>query len=225
MGGANTSDPNFLKWKSQYAPNDSGGDYDLEGAYRAGIKPDSESGHFPDTFKKTNHPTFSNESKYSTPETPGGTWGVDAKGRNTFTPSQWMASDVNRMSSLQKYFFEREPNSTLILPNQQTTNMGGANPTPQTQVPSSPIADAEKEAATYARLKKQGMSDQGIVSYPELKKEVVDTAKELGSAINKKIVQPIAEGTANFFGRDASKPMSADDEIEMELRKSELGTK
>jgi len=225
MGGANTSDPNFLKWKSQYAPNDSGGDYDLEGAYRAGIKPDSESGHFPDTFKKTNHPTFSNESKYSTPETPGGTWEVDAKGRNIFTPSQWMASDVNRMSSLQKYFSEREPNATLILPNQQTTTMGGSNPNPQTQVPSSPIADAEKEAATYARLKKQGMSDQGIVSYPELKKEVVDTAKELGSAINKKIVKPIAEGTANFFGRDTSKPMSADDEIEMELRKSELGTK
>ncbi len=103
--------------------------------------------------------------------------------------------------------------------------MGGSNPNPQTQVPSSPIADAEKEAATYARLEKQGMSDQGIVSYPELKKEVVDTAKELGSAINKKIVQPIATGTANFFGRDASKPMSSDDEIEMELRKSELGTK
>lgn len=87
------------------------------------------------------------------------------------------------------------------------------------------ITPQEQEAATYARLKKQGMSDQGIVSYPELKKEVVDTAKELGSAINKKIVQPIATGTANFFGRDTSKPMSADDEIEMELRKSELGTK
>ena len=97
--------------------------------------------------------------------------------------------------------------------------MGGSNPTPQLL---DPVA---QEAANYERLKKQGMSDQGIVSYPELKKEVVDTAKELGSAINKKIVQPIAEGTANFFGRDASKPMSADDEIEMELRKSELGTK
>lgn len=82
-----------------------------------------------------------------------------------------------------------------------------------------------QEAATYARLEKQGMSDQGIVSLPELKKEVVGTAKDLGAAINKKIVQPIAEGTANFFGRDASKPMSADDEIEMALRKSELGTK
>lgn len=205
MGGANTSDPNFQNWKSKYAPNDSGGDYDLEGAYKAGIKPDSKGGHFPDTFKKTNHPTFSNESKYSTPETPGGTWGVDAKGSNTFTPSQWMASDVNRMSSLQKYFSEREPNATLILPNQQTTTMGGANPTPQSP------------EANYARLEKQGMSDQGIVSLPELKKEVIGTAKELGSAIDKKIVQPIAAGTANFFGRDTSKTQVSEDAIESGL--------
>lgn len=30
--------------------------------------------HFPDTYKRPNHPTFSNESIYSTPENPGGTW-------------------------------------------------------------------------------------------------------------------------------------------------------
>ena len=30
--------------------------------------------HFPDTYKKPNHPTFSNESLYSTPEKPGGKW-------------------------------------------------------------------------------------------------------------------------------------------------------
>lgn len=30
--------------------------------------------HFPDTFKRKTHPTFSNESIYSTPENPGGSW-------------------------------------------------------------------------------------------------------------------------------------------------------
>lgn len=30
--------------------------------------------HFPDTYKYPNHPTFSNESIYSTPENPGGSW-------------------------------------------------------------------------------------------------------------------------------------------------------
>lgn len=57
------SDDGFDKWKRQYAPNDSGQDYDLMGAYKAGVVPDVN-GHMPDTFKLPNHPTFSNESKY-----------------------------------------------------------------------------------------------------------------------------------------------------------------
>lgn len=55
----------FLTWKGQYAPDDSGADYDLRGAYAAGAMPDPETGHWPDTFKKPNHPTFSNESQYA----------------------------------------------------------------------------------------------------------------------------------------------------------------
>lgn len=55
----------FAAWKKQYAPNDSGADYDLRGAFKAGLRPDAETGHWPDTFKKPNHPTFSNESKYA----------------------------------------------------------------------------------------------------------------------------------------------------------------
>lgn len=44
---------------------DNGQDYDFRGAYQAAIldKYNSNS-HFPDTFKKPNHPTFSNESIY-----------------------------------------------------------------------------------------------------------------------------------------------------------------
>lgn len=55
----------FQQWKQQYAPNDSGYDYDLRGAFKAGLKPDPQTGHFPDTFKKPNHPTFSNQSMYA----------------------------------------------------------------------------------------------------------------------------------------------------------------
>jgi hypothetical protein len=58
----------FRAWKAKYAPNDSGADYDLRGAFKAGLKPDPKTGHWPDTFKKPNHPTFSNESKYATGE-------------------------------------------------------------------------------------------------------------------------------------------------------------
>lgn len=55
---------NFQKWKAVFAPDDSGVDYDLRGAYQAGLKPDAK-GHWPDRFKKPNHPTFSNESQYA----------------------------------------------------------------------------------------------------------------------------------------------------------------
>jgi hypothetical protein len=55
----------FLQWKAINAPHDSGEDYDLRGAYRAGLTKDIKSGHWPDTYKKPNHPTFSNQSIYS----------------------------------------------------------------------------------------------------------------------------------------------------------------
>lgn len=55
----------FQVWKQQYAPKDSGFDYDLRGAFKAGLTPDPKTGHWPDTFKKPNHPTFSVESIYA----------------------------------------------------------------------------------------------------------------------------------------------------------------
>ncbi len=56
---------NFRVWKQKYAPNDSGADYDLRGAFKAGLRPSPKNGHWPDTFKKPNHETFSVESKYA----------------------------------------------------------------------------------------------------------------------------------------------------------------
>jgi hypothetical protein len=89
--------------------------------------------------------------------------------------------------------------------------MGGVNT--NQQVPEDPALQTPEQKAAleanYERLRKQGMSDQGIVSWPELKKEVVDTGKELGAAIDKKIVKPLEEKIPNFFGRDASKPTAA----------------
>ena len=65
----------FEAWKRQHAPNDSGMDYDLRGAFKAGLTPDTNN-HWSDEFKKPNHPTFSEESKYSreNPQLPAGRW-------------------------------------------------------------------------------------------------------------------------------------------------------
>lgn len=68
----------FQEWKRVYAPHDSGQDYDLRGAFKAGLMPDPLTGHWPDTYKKPNHPTFSVESQYAplAPET-AGRWNGD----------------------------------------------------------------------------------------------------------------------------------------------------
>jgi len=63
----------FEEWKAKYAPHDSGQDYDLRGAWEAGLIPGPDQ-HFPDTFKKPNHPTFSIESKYWKPGMAAGRW-------------------------------------------------------------------------------------------------------------------------------------------------------
>jgi hypothetical protein len=60
----------FQKWKKQHAPKDSGLDYDLRGAFKSGFKPD-EAGHWPDLYKKPNHPTFSDQSIYAKEGNPG----------------------------------------------------------------------------------------------------------------------------------------------------------
>ena len=73
----------FQDWKAKNAPADTGTDYDLRGAYKGGAE-QAENGHWPDTYKKPNHPTFSDESQYAnTPVTKGmaGHWEGD-----TFVP-------------------------------------------------------------------------------------------------------------------------------------------
>jgi hypothetical protein len=55
----------FKEWKAKNAPKDSGYDYDLRGAFKENMEKDPESGHMGDKFKKPNHPTFSDQSKYA----------------------------------------------------------------------------------------------------------------------------------------------------------------
>ncbi len=55
----------YEKWKQRAAPGDSGEDYDYRGAYAAGLDRNGYETHLPDTFKKPNHETFSDESKYA----------------------------------------------------------------------------------------------------------------------------------------------------------------
>lgn len=62
-------EPKFQAWKATLPPTmakDSGFDYDYRGAFKAGLTPDpTQDFHLPDTFKKPNHPTFSDQSQYA----------------------------------------------------------------------------------------------------------------------------------------------------------------
>ena len=85
-------------------------DYDLRGAWKAMAK-QSANGHFPDTFKKPNHPTFSNESQYALgPVLQGGQWG-----NGTFAPGVTNLQ-FHSPQELTEYMRSVEPDYRLLPP-------------------------------------------------------------------------------------------------------------
>lgn len=97
-------------------------DYDMRGAFKAGIKPD-ERGHLPDTYKKPNHITFSDESVYSGKDgNKGGKWGKDGD-TWTFTPGPTNLK-YHSIKELKDYFEKYEPDARLILPGKSMLRRG-----------------------------------------------------------------------------------------------------
>lgn len=62
--------------------------------------PDSQE-HFTDRYKLPNHPTFSNESIYSTPSTPGGSWS-ELDGKGFYIPSEYTGTP-ERLKDIRDY--------------------------------------------------------------------------------------------------------------------------
>jgi hypothetical protein len=98
-------------------------DYDLRGYWSSGGHVDQSGGqHLPDTFKKPNHPTFSDESKYSgQPDlyggrAEGGKWMGDDQAGWSFQPSERMLKTTHNMEALRRYFDAQEPDSILVSP-------------------------------------------------------------------------------------------------------------
>lgn len=89
-------------------------DYDLRGLFKDKGGFDSR-GHASDEYKKPNHPTFSDESKYNgVGGFQGGKWIEDGKSW------KFEAGPTNTQfrspASLQDYFKRIEPDSTLVFP-------------------------------------------------------------------------------------------------------------
>lgn len=84
-------------------------DYDVRGWWKAGGSKASN-GHGPDTFKKPNHPTFSDQSIYSGGMNQGGSWVGD-----DYAPSA-TNMHYHEPKELQNYFARVEPQSKILAP-------------------------------------------------------------------------------------------------------------
>ena len=127
-------------------------DYDLRGAFKAGVMPGKPGQHGIDKYKKPNHPTFSNESQYDTSGS-GGRWGREGD-RDTFTPGP-----ANRpLQQLRRYFEDREPGVKLVEP-QRFAAGGGAWTRKEGQNPEGGL-----NAKGRASLKAQGQDIKPPVS-------------------------------------------------------------
>lgn len=109
-----TEEKAFMKWAEKTGKIRDLYDYDLRGFWKSGAGL-AENGHGSDMFKKPNHPTFSDQSQYHTPQTPGGTWSQTSEGQTMFTPSRYNLQNMSA-PSLQQYFRQVEPDVMLNLP-------------------------------------------------------------------------------------------------------------
>lgn len=127
----------WLKYESDKTGQDKSKDlfdYDLRGYWKDEISKDPElvqnpspilagdaRDHGPDTYKKPNHQTFSEESKYNNTTGPngekyvGGRWGEN----DSFMPSKEMLDNKTHDKEFLKWYFKRfEPDSKLIFPSE-----------------------------------------------------------------------------------------------------------
>jgi len=89
-------------------------DYSWRDAFKEGYIP--QPGHGTDRYKLPNHPTFSDQSMYHGVDgNEGGKWEQNQAGIWSFTPGKTNLQNWS-VSDLQKYFEQREPDVTLILP-------------------------------------------------------------------------------------------------------------
>lgn len=109
----------FLEWANANKRLQDLADYDMRGAWLANTG-QSGNGHYPDTFKKPNHPTFSDQSRYHNTDSPlggkfvGGSWGRSADGKDTYTPSREMVSQPGYVTFMQqRYMPQVEPNGVF----------------------------------------------------------------------------------------------------------------
>lgn len=104
----------FQKWAKMEGREKDVYDYDIRGAWKelkTGKMSEDERGHLGDKYKKPNHPTFSDQSKYNGMDGySGGTWS-EKNGKTVYRVSK---SNTMSKDQLKRYFERVEPDVILI---------------------------------------------------------------------------------------------------------------
>ena len=157
----------YQAWAKKNGRENDVEDYDMRGAWleakQKGVSLEDGRGHFPDTYKKPNHPTFSDQSKYNGEGgVKGGTWSKTEDGRDVFTPNRELSPQEQQ--SLKEYFAKNEPNAVL--------NLGGNGaqaqaPTQAQQAQAPAQAQQAKQARpTPIQQARAARPQQGVVTTP-----------------------------------------------------------
>jgi hypothetical protein len=92
-------------------------DYDMQGAFLGGAGRSGANAHWPDTFKKPNHPSFSDQSIYHGADGhQGGAWQPTPDGGWRFAPGPTNLQ-MHGPEGLQRYFQRVDPGVQLDIPN------------------------------------------------------------------------------------------------------------
>lgn len=104
----------FQKWAKMEGRDKDVYDYDIRGAWKelkTGKMSEDERGHLGDKYKKPNHPTFSDQSKYNGIDGyVGGTWSEE-NGKTVYRVSK---SNTMSKAQLKRYFERVDPDVILI---------------------------------------------------------------------------------------------------------------
>lgn len=141
----------YQAWAKKNGRENDVEDYDMRGAWleakQKGVSLEDGRGHYPDTYKKPNHPTFSDQSKYNGEGgVNGGTWSKTSDGRDVYTPNRDLSPQEQQ--SLKEYFAKNEPNAVL--------NLGGNGTQAQTQ--------AQQARPTPIQQARAARPQQGVVT-------------------------------------------------------------
>lgn len=142
----------YQAWAKKNGRENDVEDYDMRGAWleakQKGVSLEDGRGHYPDMYKKPNHPTFSDQSKYNGEGgVNGGTWSKTSDGRDVYTPNRDLSPQEQQ--SLKEYFAKNEPNAVL--------NLGGNGAQAQ---------QAQQARPTPIQQARAARPQQGVVTTP-----------------------------------------------------------